>query len=89
MNRLTRQIIAQREAGLISFGEARAALRRLAKQSRFNADYSDSPESFTRWTNEARAADLAADYAVAGPRHPSRGTLADAQDAREFYQASS
>ena len=53
---LADKIIAQRECGLITSREARAALRRIAKQSRFNADYSDHLDSHKRWTNEERAA---------------------------------
>ena len=55
----TQQIIDQREAGLISGREARTALRRLSKQSQFNADYSDSPCSYNRWALEAKRAALA------------------------------
>ncbi len=80
MSNLTETLIAQRESGLITERECRASLRRLAKQAQFNADYSDSLGSHKRWTNEAVAATRAAG------RHPSRGTLADSQDAREFYQ---
>ena len=101
MNRATNNIIAQRDAGLISSREATGLLRRLAKQAQFNADYADHPDSYKRWQGEARAAARAARdpsrgtvadsqdarefYAAA--RHPSRGTVADAQDAREFYAA--
>lgn len=50
------RITEQRDAGLISASEARTALRRLAKQAQFNADYSDHIDSYKRWTNEAVAA---------------------------------
>ncbi len=60
MTKLTDNIIALRESGLISNSEARASLRRLSKQAQFNADYSDSLGSYKRWTNEARAAATAA-----------------------------
>lgn len=53
---LADKIIQQRECGLITTREARRALRRAAKQARFNADYSDSPASYQRWDREARAA---------------------------------
>lgn len=56
------RIIEQRDAGLISAREARNLLRRLAKQATFNADYSDHPDSYTRWSNES----LAAHRALAG-----------------------
>ncbi len=78
MSKLTDNILALREPGLISAREARASLRRLAKQAQFNADYSDHVDSHKRWTNEARAAHAAV-------RHVSRGTVADSLDAREFY----
>lgn len=53
---LADKIIAQREAGLISAREARRDLRRLARQSRFNAQHSDTPAEFGRWSAEARRA---------------------------------
>ncbi len=60
MTKLTDNIIALRESGLISNSEARASLRRLSKQAQFNADYADHVDSHKRWTKEARAASLAA-----------------------------
>lgn len=56
MSQNTDAIIAQRSAGLISKSEARRALRRLAKQARWNADNADSPREYQRWTREARTA---------------------------------
>lgn len=56
MSRNTDAILAQRAHGLITPREARRALRRLAKQARFNADYSDSLAGYERWDKEARAA---------------------------------
>lgn len=53
---LADKIIAQREAGLISEREARRDLRRLAQQSRFNAQYASTPAEFGRWSMEARRA---------------------------------
>lgn len=53
---LADKIIQQRECGLITPSEARRALRRLNKQARFNADYSDTLPSYKRWQNEARRA---------------------------------
>ena len=49
MSRTTGEIIAKRDAGLISAHEARDALKALAKRARFNANYSDSPASYKRW----------------------------------------
>ena len=59
MNRCVNTILAQRDSGLITKREARSSLRRLAKQAQFNADYSDSLDSYNRWTGEARAAEQA------------------------------
>lgn len=53
---LADKIIAQQQSGLISSHEARALLRRAAKQCRFNADYSDHIDSYKRWDREARRA---------------------------------
>lgn len=69
MNKLTDTLIAQREAGLISERECRASLRRLSKQSQFNADYSDSLGSHQRWTDEA----IAASRAAGTPRRMAAG----------------
>ena len=52
-------ITLQFQTGLISMREAAADLRTLAAQSAFNANYSDSPGSYWRWTQEAQAARLA------------------------------
>ena len=46
-------ITAQRAGGLLTRGEARGLLARLEKQARFNRDYSDHIDSYTRWNNEA------------------------------------
>ena len=56
---LADKIIAQREAQLITKREARQLLRRLANQSKFNADYSDTLDSYNRWQKEAQAATAA------------------------------
>ncbi len=59
------QIIEQRDAGLISAGEARDLLQHLAKQATWNAAYSDSPDSYKHWTAEAARAQCALN---GGPR---------------------
>lgn len=59
MSRLANDIIAQRDAGLISNWEAKRALKQLAKQAKFNADYSDTLEGYTRWTRERADAERA------------------------------
>lgn len=59
------QIIEQRDAGLISAGEARATLQHLVKQATWNACYSDSPDSYKRWIAEGVRAQSALN---GGPR---------------------
>lgn len=60
MSHKANDIIAQRDAGLISNWEAKSSLKRLAKQAKFNADYADDPKEYFRWTREADAATQAA-----------------------------
>ena len=50
------EIKAQHASGLISAREARDALTRLANQSLFNANYSDTLPSYKRWIGERDAA---------------------------------
>ena len=69
MSNLTETLIAQRESGLITDRECRASLRRLSKQAQFNADYSDSLDSYKRWSGEA----VAASRAAGTPRRMARG----------------
>ena len=45
-----RNIVALRDAHLISFDEARTALRVCATRAQYDADYSDSPASYKRWS---------------------------------------
>ena len=52
-------IISQRDAGLISAGEARDLLQHLAKQATWNACYADSPDSYKHWTSQATRAQCA------------------------------
>ncbi len=55
MSRVT-QIVAQREAGLLSLAEARAALDAHKRQSAFNSTYADHIDSVRRWYREEHAA---------------------------------
>ena len=57
--RTTGEITAQCDAGLISIAEARVALRLVAHRAQYDADYSDSLTSYTRWSLVATNARLA------------------------------
>ena len=49
-------IVALRDSHLISFDEARTALKVCATRAQYDADYSDSPASYNRWTAIAQHA---------------------------------
>lgn len=56
MSAHVREILESRAALLISDSEARDALAQLAKNAQFNADYSDDPNSYKRWSRIAESA---------------------------------
>lgn len=51
-----KEILEQRDCGLISTAEARAMLATLSKQAQFNAAYADDPNEYFRWTRVTDAA---------------------------------
>ena len=52
-------IVSQHRAQLITRAETLESLDQLERQAKFNAAYSDSFDSYWRWTAEAQAARIA------------------------------